>query len=78
MLKNKFYDATPLDKAIFAVGGKQKVLAEKMGLSAQAITQAKKRGGKLPLRWMKNVIEVTGLGKEELYPDVFPHPSSEA
>ncbi|WP_455424823.1 transcriptional regulator [Dryocola sp. LX212] len=73
MLKDKLHIATPLEKAVFAVGGKQKVLAELLGLSAQAITQTKKRGGKLPLRWMREVIEVTGLSKEDLYPDTFPN-----
>lgn len=77
MFSKKLSSATPLEKAVFAVGGKQKVLAEKLGLSAQAITQTKKRGGKLPTRWMKDIMEVTGLSKEELYPDIFHHPSSE-
>lgn len=63
--------ATPLDKAVAAVGGSQKDLAEKIGVSPQAINLIKKRGGRLPLRRMNAFVAATGLSKEELYPEYF-------
>lgn len=62
---------TPLARAVFAVGGKQKTLAEKLGVTPQAISQLKKRGGSLPNARIKDLLEITGLSKEELFPDVF-------
>lgn len=62
---------TPLEKAVFAVGGKQKTLADKLGVTTQAITQLKKRGGSLPKTRIKDLLEITGLSKEELFPEIF-------
>lgn len=62
---------TPLDKAVAAIGGSQKELAERIGVSPQAITLIKKRGGALPLRRMNAFVAATGLSKEELYPEFF-------
>lgn len=64
---------TPLDKAIKAVGGSQKVLAEKVGVSPQAINMLKKRGGNLPVSTEKvrKYVEATGLSREVLYPGLF-------
>lgn len=64
---------TPLDKAVLAVGGRQKTLAERLDISAQAVSQIKKRGGHLPKKRMKDLLVITGLKIEELYPDVFSH-----
>ncbi|MBG6243571.1 MAG: transcriptional regulator [Candidatus Symbiopectobacterium sp. Dall1.0] len=64
---------TPLDKAVLAVGGRQKTLAERLDISAQAVSQIKKRGGILPKKRMKDLLVITGLNIEELYPDVFNH-----
>lgn len=64
---------TPLDKAVLAVGGRQKTLAERLDISAQAVSQIKKRGGYLPKKRMKDLLAITGLNIEELYPDVFSH-----
>ncbi|MEN3260295.1 YdaS family helix-turn-helix protein [Sodalis endosymbiont of Spalangia cameroni] len=64
---------TPLDKAVLAVGGRQKTLAERLDISAQAVSQIKKRGGCLPKKRMKDLLAITGLSIEELYPDVFSH-----
>ncbi|MGX8943215.1 transcriptional regulator [Symbiopectobacterium sp. Eva_TO] len=64
---------TPLDKAVLAVGGRQKTLAERLDISAQAVSQIKKRGGVLPKKRMKDLLVITGLNIEELYPDVFNH-----
>jgi hypothetical protein len=56
--------STPLEKAINAVGGSQKVLAEKVGVTPQAINMLKKRGGSLPVTKMRAYEEVTGLPRE--------------
>ena len=71
MNNNAEYLTTPLDKALSAFGGNQKELAEKIGVSPQAITAIKKRGGDLPIRKMSQYVDVTGLSREELYPDYF-------
>lgn len=68
---NKTKTNTPLDMAIHAVGGSQKVLAEKVGVTPQAINMLKKRGGSLPVTKMRKYEEVTGLSKEVLYPGIF-------
>jgi hypothetical protein len=44
MINKKSANQTPLDLAIKAVGGSQKVLAEKVGVTPQAINMLKKRG----------------------------------
>ncbi|MDR5611413.1 MULTISPECIES: YdaS family helix-turn-helix protein [unclassified Arsenophonus] len=62
---------TPLQIAIKAVGGKQKILAEKVGLTPQAISQLKKRGGKLPKTRIREFREATNLPLEILYPETF-------
>jgi DNA-binding transcriptional regulator YdaS (Cro superfamily) len=62
---------TPLEKAVAAVGGSQKDLAEKVGVTPQAINMLKRRGGRLPARKMNKFLTATGLTKEELYPDIF-------
>ncbi len=63
---------TPLEKAVQAVGGKQKTLAQRLGVSKQAITLMKQRGkGYLPRKRIEDFVRVTGLKKEDLYPDVF-------
>lgn len=68
---NKPKTTTPLDLAIKAVGGSQKALAEKVGVSPQAINMLKKRGGTLPVSKMRKYEEATGLSKEVLYPGIF-------
>ncbi|HBQ0420033.1 helix-turn-helix domain-containing protein [Klebsiella aerogenes] len=68
---NKSKTVTPLDMAINAVGGSQKILAEKVGVTPQAINMLKKRGGSLPVNKMRKYEEVTGLSKEVLYPGIF-------
>ncbi|KTJ39830.1 transcriptional regulator [Klebsiella aerogenes] len=68
---NKPKDVTPLDMAISAVGGSQKTLAEKVGVTPQAINMLKKRGGSLPVTKMRKYEEATGLSKEVLYPGIF-------
>ncbi|RSB59078.1 helix-turn-helix domain-containing protein [Atlantibacter subterranea] len=73
MIHKMHTSLTPLEKAVFAVGGKQKTLAEKLGVTTQAITQLKKRGGTLPKGRMKDLVRVTGLTMEELYPEIFSH-----
>ncbi|WP_227136698.1 helix-turn-helix domain-containing protein [Kosakonia radicincitans] len=62
---------TPLERALKAVGGSQKVLAEKVGVTPQAINMLKKRGGSLPVAKMRKYEEVTGLPREVLYPGIF-------
>ncbi|MGQ3903005.1 helix-turn-helix domain-containing protein [Mixta calida] len=71
MINKVKFSVTPLEKAVAAVGGSQKELAEKIGVSPQAITLIKKRGGRLPLRRMNAFVAATGLSKEELYPEFF-------
>lgn len=73
MFNKEHASVTPLEKAVFAVGGKQKTLAEKLGVTTQAITQLKKRGGTLPKGRMKDLLTITGLSKEELFPEIFSH-----
>ncbi|EBS0796791.1 TPA: helix-turn-helix domain-containing protein [Salmonella enterica] len=63
---------TPLEKAVQAVGGKQKTLAQRLGVSEQAVTLIKqRRNGYLPRKRIEDFVRVTGLSREELYPDVF-------
>ncbi|CAM8259231.1 YdaS family helix-turn-helix protein [Enterobacter asburiae] len=71
MINKKSQSSTPLEKAISAVGGSQKVLAEKVGVTPQAINMLKKRGGTLPVKKMRKYEEVTGLPREVLYPGIF-------
>lgn len=49
----------------------KKVLAEKVGVTPQAINMLKKRGGSLPVTKMRKYEEVTGLPREVLYPGIF-------
>ena len=62
---------TPLDKAISAVGCSQKELAELVGVTPQAISLLKKRGGSLPLHAAATWVKVTGLSHQELYPQLY-------
>ncbi|ROU10778.1 helix-turn-helix domain-containing protein [Kluyvera ascorbata] len=71
MINKNEKTATPLEQAIAAVGGSQKVLAEKVGVTPQAINMLKKRGGSLPVTKMRKYEEVTGLPREVLYPGIF-------
>ncbi|EAS0611718.1 transcriptional regulator [Salmonella enterica subsp. diarizonae] len=71
MIHKRDNAVTPLDHAIKAVGGSQKVLAEKIGVTPQAINMLKKRGGSLPVTKMRKYEEVTGLPREVLYPGIF-------
>ncbi|HCQ6560388.1 TPA: helix-turn-helix domain-containing protein [Citrobacter freundii] len=71
MINKKREAQTPLDRAINAVGGSQKTLAEKVGVTPQAINMLKKRGGSLPLTKMRQYEEATGLPRELLYPGIF-------
>lgn len=73
MINKKSTNQTPLDLAIKAVGGSQKVLAEKVGVTPQAINMLKKRGGKLPLseEKMRKYEQATGLSRAVLYPKIF-------
>lgn len=73
MINKKSEPSTPLEKAINAVGGSQKVLAEKVGVTPQAINMLKKRGGSLPVTEtkMRKYEEATGLPREVLYPGIF-------
>ncbi|PHM58559.1 regulatory protein 30 [Xenorhabdus stockiae] len=64
------FSQTPLQIAINAVGGKQKTLAQLVGLTPQAITNLKKRGGNLPKTKMNEFRKATGLPLEVLYPDL--------
>lgn len=69
---------TPLERAIKAAGGRPKDLADLMGFSQQRVHNLKKRGGKLPVRLMKEFVKATGLTKEQLYPDLFPQSDNAA
>ena len=73
MINKTKQQATPLDLAINAAGGSQKILAERIGVTPQAINMLKKRGGNLPVSKMRKYAEVTGLPKETLYPNLFPN-----
>ncbi|MEL7628738.1 YdaS family helix-turn-helix protein [Pectobacterium aroidearum] len=71
MINKRKKKVTPLELAIDAVGGSQKTLAEKVGVTPQAINMLKKRGGSLPVTKMRKYEEVTGLSREVLYPGIF-------
>lgn len=62
---------TPLEKAIKAAGCSQKELAQRVGVSPQAISLLKKRGGTLPLHAAAKWVKVTGLSHQELYPQLY-------
>ncbi|WP_353168334.1 transcriptional regulator [Providencia sp.] len=62
---------TPLDLAVTAVGGKQNILAELVGLTPQRISAIKKRGGFLPRTKIKEFVNATGLPMNVLYPDLY-------
>lgn len=70
-MKTQTNESTPLDKAIEAVGGCQKVLAERVGVTPQAINKLKKRGGSLPIKKWKLYVKATRLSKKVLYPNYF-------
>ncbi|WP_387693063.1 YdaS family helix-turn-helix protein [Photorhabdus sp. RM71S] len=61
---------TPLKRAVDAVGGKQKTLAKLVGLTPQAISNLKRRGGNLPATKIKEFRQATGLPLEVLYPEL--------
>lgn len=65
----EFY-TTPLQAAVKAVGGKQKTLARLVGLTPQAISVIKKRGGNLPKTKIAAFRKATGLPLEVLYPEI--------
>jgi DNA-binding transcriptional regulator YdaS (Cro superfamily) len=59
-----------LKKAIMAVGGKAEALAEKLGISPQALSQW---GSVPPLRVLE-VERITGVPRHELRSDIYPAP----
>ncbi|CDG19965.1 Gene 30 protein [Xenorhabdus poinarii G6] len=61
---------TPLQLAVIAVGGKQKTLARLVGLTPQAISNLKKRGGNLPKTKITEFRKATGLPLVVLYPEI--------
>jgi DNA-binding transcriptional regulator YdaS (Cro superfamily) len=61
---------TPLQIAVNAVGGKQKTLAQLVGLTPQAISNLKKRGGNLPKTKITEFRKATGLPLTVLYPEI--------
>ena len=61
MINKESNASTPLEKAINAVGGSQKVLAEKVGVTPQAINMLKKRGGSLPVTKMRKYEDYESL-----------------
>ncbi|KFC08297.1 hypothetical protein GTGU_01494 [Trabulsiella guamensis ATCC 49490] len=71
MINKKSNAVTPLDLAINAVGGSQKTLAEKVGVTPQAINMLKKRGGRLPIAKRSQYEAATGLPREVLYPEIY-------
>jgi hypothetical protein len=77
MINKKSQSSTPLEKAINAVGGSQKVLAEKVGVTPQAINMLKKRGGTLPVKKCASTKKLPGFPvkfctQESLPPDRRP------
>ena len=68
---SKQQHVTPLAKALSAAKCSQKELAERVGVSPQAISLLKKRGGNLPLRSAQVWVKATGLSLEELYPQLY-------
>ncbi|AGH74498.1 MULTISPECIES: YdaS family helix-turn-helix protein [Edwardsiella] len=71
MINKSQSPVTPLDLAINAVGGSQRVLAEKIGVTPQAINMLKRRGGRLPVAKVRKYEEATGLSRDVLYPGMF-------
>ncbi|EAT6000590.1 MULTISPECIES: helix-turn-helix domain-containing protein [Enterobacteriaceae] len=68
---SKQHRVTPLDKALTAAGCSQKELAERVGVTPQAISLLKKRGGTLPVQRAQIWVKVTGLSLEELFPQLY-------
>lgn len=65
-MKNKV-ELTPFEKALLAVGGKQKELANRLGCSVQNVNKLKKKG-KIPTNNPDLWVKATGLPKSELFP----------
>lgn len=61
---------TPFDKALKAVGGKQKELAKRLGCTEQNISKLKKKG-KIPTNNPDQWVKATGLSKSELFPKFY-------
>lgn len=65
----------PLDKAIKAAGS-GRLLAQKLGLSPNAISQWKHRfKGCVPPERVLPIFHVTGVTPHELRPDLYPNPT---
>lgn len=62
--------ASALDRAIEAVGSQAK-LAEKLGVSQQAVSYWVKKGGRVPAEFVLQVETATGVSRSELRPDLF-------
>lgn len=58
-----------IDRALAAVGGRQTVLAERLGITKQAVNAWRRRG--IPLRRLPDVAAATGLTVAELLPERF-------
>lgn len=71
MTNKKINILTPLDKALAAVGGRQKDLAKLIGVTPQAINLLKKRGGSLPIHKAEVWEAATGLSRQELFPTYY-------
>ena len=66
-------ESTPLQKAIAAVGGQQK-LADALGVTKQAITKWRKR---VPAERVIGIVAASGgaVTCSELRPDIYPEPN---
>ena len=61
--------SSPLDRAA-KVMGTQAALAEKLGVTAQAVTNWRRNG--VPAERVLDIERVTGVPRHELRPDIYP------
>ena len=67
---------TPLEQAI-TIAGNQVILAEKIGVTPQAVQQWKKNN-KVPAERVISVERLTGVSRHDIRPDIYPRESSSA
>lgn len=62
-----------IDRAIQALGGKQKHLAERLGISSPAISRMRDRG-QVSQRNVAGIAEILGCDEHDIRPDLYKRP----
>jgi len=62
---------TAISKAVQVAGG-QSALADKLGISTQAVHKMHKTG-RVPAERVLEIEKITGVSRHDLRPDIYPH-----